>query len=137
MDVLPVDRVTGKPGMLSQCRRVEIWHLNSSLVLSQPLRKSTSGLSNIDLRTVNAVYNTRLLEIGHLVLRFGHHLPEGQKMLEANSNLQGSLDMSQAFRYSLNIWDDSHSSPFRCRCRSNSRRSLRGVKKGFWVAIRF
>ena len=70
VDVLPVDRVTGKPGMLSQCRRVEIWHLNSSLVLSQLLRKSTSGLSNIDLRTVNAVYNTGLLEIGHLVLRF-------------------------------------------------------------------
>ena len=69
VDVLPVDRVTGKPGMLSQCRRVEIWHLNSSLVLSQPLRMCTSGLSNIDLRTagtVNAVYNTGLLAIGHL-----------------------------------------------------------------------
>ena len=110
------------------------------LLLSQPLRKSTSCLSNIDLRTagtVNAVYNTRLLEIGHLVLRFGQHLPEGQKRLEADSNLQGSLDTSQAFRYSLNIWDDSHSSPFRCRCRSNSSRSSRGVNKGFWVAIQF
>ena len=73
----------------------------------------------------------------YLVLRFGQHLPEGQKRLEADSNLQGSQDMSQAFRYSLNIWDDSHSSPFRCRCRSNRRRSSRGVNKSFRVAIQF
>ena len=80
--VLPVDRVTNRPGMLSQCRRVEICHLDCSLVLSQPLRKSMSGLSNIDVRTagtVNAVYNTGSLEIGHLVLRFGQHLPECQE----------------------------------------------------------
>ena len=95
--VLPVDRVTNRPGMLSQCRRVEICHLDCSLVLSQPLRKSTSGLSNIDVRTagtVNAVYNTGSLEIGHLVLRFGQHLPECQERLEADSNLQGSQDTS-------------------------------------------
>ena len=32
--VLPVDRVTSRPGMLSQCKRVEICHLDCSLVPS-------------------------------------------------------------------------------------------------------